>query len=1558
MQTSAARPDDVDDCLIGGGSMGARFREFDWSTTPLGPPRSWPQSLKTSVSICLSSQFALLVWWGPELIKLYNDAYVPMLGEKHPHALGQPGHVVWPEIWPTIGPMLQQVLDTGEATWNADLLLLLERHGYPEECYFTFSYSGIRAETGAIGGVFTAVLETTERVLRERRMNTLRELSNLTRVDKDRGAILAAAATALAGNGHDLTFAALYNRPTDAGCATLAAGTGPEGGPGLLPMALDPGQPGAGPWAAAFAQALHSGQPVEVTLPELPPPSAGPWKRASRSALVIAIAQRGSPDTLGCLVCGLNPHRRLDADYLGFCTMAAREIADAIAVADQYAFERRRADALAEIDRAKTVFFTNVSHEFRTPLTLILEPLGQLAAAGLQPAERELVEVAERAAQRLLRLVNTLLTFASTEAGRARARFEPTDLGSFTRDIASAFRSIIETAGLRFDVDCADLTEPVHVDREMWEQMVLNLLSNAVKYTMSGSIAVRLAPVGAGVELGVEDTGVGISARDRPHVFERFYRAAEGHGRSIEGSGIGLSLVRDLVMLHGGQISFDSVEGTGTTFRIVLPLGAGHLPPEQLAPTSDRPARPRAASSFVGEAALWLNPPQGTAAVDPAPPRQVHAEGVATVLVADDNADMRHAFVRALSPRFRVVTAANGREALDKLRLEPADVLVSDVMMPELDGLALLEAVRADVRLRALPVILVSGRAGEEERAASLDACADDYLVKPFRARELVARISQQLHINRLRREAAEREAELSSRQQQILAAEHLRESEERFRRLTELSSDWYWEQDERLRYTYVSAGSVDKLGLASEQIVGRTHADLCDARLREGDAWAAHEAALAARKPFRELLCRRRGRDGATIWFTLSGDPIHDAKSGFRGYRGVGTNVTPRVQAEEALKERESIMRVIFEHAPGGIGLCDRDGRFLRVNQALEKLLGYPALQLQQLTVQDVTAPEDWPENKRLRAELLAGERETFVLVKRVRRSDGTLLWTRNTVASVRDAAGTVRNTIAQLEDFSDQVEAQHLRERLARRQEALAEFSLLALQEDSLQPILDRAVTLAAATLELPWAAVFELHDDGATLALRAGVGWGAEQGGALSRLDARTGWLAHVLRDGVAVGPDAPDMPLTVRDLAAQTRVDAQDPLRRLGVASGIGAPLHGGRRPYGVLAAFAREARTCAPEDVHFLQSLANLLAAAVARAKAFSSLHESRQLLARAQEAAGLGWWEYDVARNHARWSAELARVLGHHGAAEGNSLEQALELVHEADRERLRERIFSAAQTGLSYRTECRFRRPDGSPGVLLVVGQPIGSESGPAGRLVGIAMDVTEQRRSADALQHSADQLRELSRRLVRVQEDERRQLARELHDRVGQSLTALAINLEIARSAVQGPCASSHAAVGLRLLDSMKLVDATSAAIADVMSELRPPMLDDYGLGAALSWYAEQFHQRTGIGVQVRADPLLRKAIQRDRDLALFRIAQEALNNVAKHAGAKSVTVYLQRDARGVAMSVADDGVGFDTRAGSCLPQSLGMRTMRERAAAVGGVLHVESAPAHGTTIVVQVP
>jgi hypothetical protein len=150
--------------LSSGGEVGALMRALDWSATGLGTVSSWPQSLRTAVSICLHSRFELFIWWGPELIMLYNDAYRQTLQSKHPWALGKPGHVVWPEIWPVIGPMLQNVMRTGQATWSDDLLLFLERHGYPEETYHTFSYSPIIDENGGISGVFTAVTQTTEKV--------------------------------------------------------------------------------------------------------------------------------------------------------------------------------------------------------------------------------------------------------------------------------------------------------------------------------------------------------------------------------------------------------------------------------------------------------------------------------------------------------------------------------------------------------------------------------------------------------------------------------------------------------------------------------------------------------------------------------------------------------------------------------------------------------------------------------------------------------------------------------------------------------------------------------------------------------------------------------------------------------------------------------------------------------------------------------------------------------------------------------------------------------------------------------------------------------------------------------------------------------------------------------------------------------------------------------------------------------------------------------------------------------------------------------------------------
>src|SRR5262249_33104585 len=244
-------------------------------------------------------------------------------------------------------------------------------------------------------------------------------------------------------------------------------------------------------------------------------------------------------------------------------------IASGISNAVAYEAERARAEALAEIDRTKTAFFSNVSHEFRTPLTLILGPLeAALAQAKLPAAAREQPDLVRRNAQWLLKLVNSLLEFSRIEAGRAQASFQATNLSVCTRDLASMFRSTVERAGLRLLVKCGDLHAPGFVDRDMWEKIVLNLISHAFKFTLHGSIAVRLRPEGANAVLEVADTGVGIAAAEMPRLFERFHRVEGSAGRTQEGSGIGLALVHELVRLHGGSIEADSSPGRGTTLRV------------------------------------------------------------------------------------------------------------------------------------------------------------------------------------------------------------------------------------------------------------------------------------------------------------------------------------------------------------------------------------------------------------------------------------------------------------------------------------------------------------------------------------------------------------------------------------------------------------------------------------------------------------------------------------------------------------------------------------------------------------------------------------------------------------------------------------------------------------------------------------------------------------------------------------------------------------------------------------------------------------------------------
>ncbi|MBV8515962.1 MAG: response regulator [Acidobacteria bacterium] len=694
-------------------SMQERIDRFDWSQTPIGAREAWPQSLRTSLSICLASRFPILIWWGPELIKLYNDAYAQILGTKHPQALGRPGRDVWPEIWPIIGPMLTQVMREGKATWSDDQMLLMDRHGYAEETYFTFSYSPIVDESGGIGGIFTAVFETTSRVIGQRRLDTLRELAARASVARSVEEACRNAADLLEANPHDVPFAAIYLRRPGNRAECIAA----------------------------------------VGRPPVHPPSHFDWNEPPEiwpgRAIALPLNVPGEEETTGLLVAGISPHRALDDDYRAFYTLVAGHITTVIADARAYEVERQRAEALAELDRAKTAFFSNVSHEFRTPLTLMLGPIEELLAADeVDATTRDRLALAHRNALRLLKLVNTLLDFSRIEAGRIDAAYEPTALAELTADLAGVFRSAIERAGLRFLVDCPPLSEPVYVDRELWEKLVLNLLSNAFKFTFDGEIEVALREHDDRVELTVRDTGTGIPEDELPHLFERFHRVKNARGRTFEGSGIGLALVQELARLHGGSVRAESVVDRGTTFTVSIPRGSAHLPPERIGAP-----RKLATSSVRGE--MYLDEPLRAleAAPETAPDVSQFGGERARILLADDNDDMREYVQRILGHTYEVEAVADGAAALDAARRKLPDLVLSDVMMPVLDGFELLRALRGDERTCGVPVILLSARAGEESRVEGLEAGADDYLIKPFSAKELLARVDAHVRMQRIRRD-------------------------------------------------------------------------------------------------------------------------------------------------------------------------------------------------------------------------------------------------------------------------------------------------------------------------------------------------------------------------------------------------------------------------------------------------------------------------------------------------------------------------------------------------------------------------------------------------------------------------------------------------------------------------------------------------------------------------------------------------------------------------------------------------------------------------------------
>jgi signal transduction histidine kinase len=735
------------DFLSGGGEMGERIRKFDWSKTPLGDPENWEQSLKTCVRIILTSAQPMFVWWGPSLNAIYNDSYAQIMGKKHPAGVGGRAQDIWFEIWDQLVPKIKSV-ERNEGTYDESFFFLMERKGYQEEVYVSFSYSPAPGDDGTVKGIFCVCSENTERVINERRLQTLRDLGSIAFDEKSLNAIYRNVADALGKNNKDFPFAKIYDIERNGSKAVVTAATGTNGEQYILPEVIDLENPAA--LTNDFCQAFRTNKvivsAVTKTQEDLP---KGPWQKAASQFIYIPITAAGSNHPYAILFAALNPYRQFDEAYLQFCELIGERVSLEINKMLAFEEERKRAEALEQIDKAKTVFFSNISHEFRTPLTLILSPLEELINqhnGSLAVADKQNIETAHRNALRLLKLVNTLLDFSRIESGRQQASYTLTDIVGFTKKLTANFQSVMEKAGLQLIVKTGEADQPVYVDRSMWEKIVFNLLSNAFKYTLKGCVTVEIGAEENFAVLKIKDTGVGIPESELPHMFERFHRVQQVTGRTFEGTGIGLSLIKELVLLHKGEISVESELNVGSTFTVKIPLGKDHLPATQITMQREDEEN-QTFNMYVEEAGtLLVKAPEVTEAVE--------RNELPMVLVVDDNADMREHIQIILSNQFNVVTAVNGQDALQKIQEQKPDLVVSDVMMPVLDGIGLLKEIKGNRPTAHIPVILLTARAGEESKIVGWETGADDYLTKPFSAKELISRIASQIKTQQIRTEA------------------------------------------------------------------------------------------------------------------------------------------------------------------------------------------------------------------------------------------------------------------------------------------------------------------------------------------------------------------------------------------------------------------------------------------------------------------------------------------------------------------------------------------------------------------------------------------------------------------------------------------------------------------------------------------------------------------------------------------------------------------------------------------------------------------------------------
>ena len=1520
----------ADDFLISGGEMGECIRAFDWSKTALGSVETWSPALRMMTSFLLVNRFPLLLWWGPHYVSIYNDAYIPVLGTKHPWALGQPVSECWKEIWHILQPLIDTPFTGGPATWNDDISLEINRHGFVEETHFTIAYSPVPDETvpSGIGGVLATVHEITEKVIGERRVAALCDLGTQSAEAETAEEACRITATVLAGHEKDVPFALLYLIDADGRRAQLAGSTGVARDEPGCPPVLDLGDGDESPWPVAALLRTETTQVID-NLGDLFGAAVlhSPWSHPPREAVLVPIRSNMAHQLAGMLVAGVSARLKLDELYRNFYELMAGQIATAIANARAYEEEKRRAEALAEIDRTKTAFFSNVSHEFRTPLTLMLGPVEELLGKShteLSPSTKGQLELVNRNGLRLLRLVNSLLDFSRIEVGRMQARYEATNLGAFTAELASCFRSATERAGLQLIVDCPPLSEPIYVDRDMWEKIVLNLLSNAFKFTFEGEIEVslRIEDSGLGTEssaqtrgvvLRVRDTGVGIPTEAMPHLFERFYRGDNTRSRTHEGSGIGLALVQELVKLHGGSVRAESAIGQGSTFIVTVPTGTAHLPTDRIGPPRRHVSPATCVTPFVEEALRWL-PDSDQGEVDggekpsedePLPTAHPPFSTPSRILVVDDNADMRQYVARVLAERYCIETAADGEAALQAIRTRRPDLVLSDVMMPKLDGFGLLRTLRTQDETRTIPVIFLSARAGEESRIEGLEQAADDYLIKPFSARELLARVQAHLDMARIRREAEQARLHVQDELQLIFDSAPV----------------MIWYKDTENRIVRVNRMAADSIKLPKGHIEGRAVADFYP---EEADRYYQDDLiVIQTGQPRLGIVEPYRLPGGELRWVQTDKVPMMDESGRVVGILVLSQDITEHKQAEERLRRSEQHLELISNNVPALISYVDRDFRYRTCNDAYTQWFGLPRNHIIGKPVREVLGEEAWTAVGPRMEEAFSGR--TVEYEAEARYQHGDTRWIHAVYTPDRNALGEVVGIVVMVTDLTVWKQTE----------EKLRE------SEERLRSILNRAP-----------AAIFIKDPAGRYLFMN-------EQCARVLSVD-REQALGHTDRDLLAPELAAQFMAndqrvwKSGRLLTVEERVPQADGVYISLVQKFLLRDSQG--RPYALSG--------IALDITPYLQLEA--------------AIQASEVRLQLAQSAANIGVFDWDIAAQKGVWSSELERIWGLPVGAFDGTVEAWRRLVHPDDQ--------TSAQAGLlrsledpttASEFEYRIVRPDGAMRWIYAKTKTLCDTEGQAVRMVGINLDITDRKeaqlrleRSAEELERqvasrtqelvsSQERLRTLTSELNLAEQRERKRLATELHDHLQQMLVLGKLTIGQGKRAASGVPACESA---LKKVD-----DILSEALTysrTLVAELSPPVLHDHGLVAGLKWLAEYMknkHEHT-VTVVVFDDQGLK--LPDDQVILLFQSVRELLINSAKHAGTGQAALTMEQQDGNLCITVSDEGKGFDLAAAAAgIPSSgisskYGLLSIQERMRAIGGSFNIHSFPGQGTTTTLILP